>query len=301
MGTRQKVETTYAPPANDANAAEECVTCGAVVASPFCGECGEKRASDRSYSVWAFAREHVIEALASFDGRLIRTLKTLLRKPGELTASFMRGVRVPYLPPLQCFLLFNLAFFLWSSAAHMRVLDTTLAIHMHDMSYSDMATRYVNARLARTHEPLATFALRFDAVGSAQARSLVLVMVPLFTLVVALVTIRKRRPAVQHLVFGLHTYSFLFVSAPVILFGVAFPLILALRAMHVHIGGGGEDLIFSALLLAVVSWYIAVSLRRAYQFGTAASIVGAIVLAMTIGRIIQEYHRLLFFVALWSM
>ena len=31
-----------------------------------CAHCGEKRASDRSYSIWEFIKDHVVESVMSF-------------------------------------------------------------------------------------------------------------------------------------------------------------------------------------------------------------------------------------------
>src|SRR4051812_3529905 len=183
MMVKEQHQSTFTPRSPERQG-ELCVTCGNEVTTPFCPHCGEKRASDRTYSLWEFIKDHVIESVMNFDGRVIRTAKLLVRKPGELTAVFMRGVRLPYLAPLQCFLLFNVAFFLWSSATNSRVLDTPLSVHVQGMSYSELAKRLVDERVAKSGESYKEFASRFDTISAAQARSLVLIMVPVFALVV---------------------------------------------------------------------------------------------------------------------
>src|ERR1043166_7176029 len=135
--------------------------------------------------MWEFIKDHGVEAVANFDGRVLRTFKTLVTKPGELTRAFMRGVRLPYLQPLQCFLLFNLGFFLWSATSQSHVFDTPLAIHIRGMPYSGIARKLVVALLQKTGEDQEVYASRFNTVASAQARSLVIVMVPLFALCLA--------------------------------------------------------------------------------------------------------------------
>lgn len=280
---------------------EECATCGAAVTSRFCPECGEKRASDRRYSLRAFAHEHLLEALASFDGRLLRTVRVLVKRPGELTAAFMRGARVPYLPPIQCFLIFNVALFFWSSAARVPILDTPLSAHLRGTPYSALATRLVNERIARTHEPIGEFSARFDTASAAQARSFVAVMVPALALLVGLVAFRQRRPFVQHLVFSLHAFSFLFLMAPIVITGIGSPITAILRAMHVTGATHGYSAELSMVVIATLACYLAVSLRRAYDLRRPAAIVGAIVLALGIGQILQGYREFLFFVTLWTL
>lgn len=47
----------------------------------------------------------------ALEGKLGRTLASLLRRPGELTAEFMRGRRVPFVEPLRLYLTMSLIFF----------------------------------------------------------------------------------------------------------------------------------------------------------------------------------------------
>src|SRR3954465_13478213 len=151
---------------------DDCVSCGTKVFTPYCPNCGERRASDRRHSLIEFFREHVVEAVINADGRIIRTLKLLLVKPGKATAEFMRGARMPYLAPIQCFLIMNLAFFVWATAVGDRFFDTQLSVHVRGTPYSQVARRMVLARLASDSEPEAAYARRFNTMGTAQAKSL---------------------------------------------------------------------------------------------------------------------------------
>jgi hypothetical protein len=47
----------------------------------------------------------------ALEGKLGRTLVSLLRRPGELTSEFMRGRRVPFVEPLRLYLTMSLIFF----------------------------------------------------------------------------------------------------------------------------------------------------------------------------------------------
>src|SRR5437868_637365 len=91
----------YAPPVASAADVERCVTCGASTAgTPYCATCGERRAADRPRSLAALGEE-LWDAFSPVDGRIARTLWSLVRRPGELTVAYMRGVRLPYVPPLR--------------------------------------------------------------------------------------------------------------------------------------------------------------------------------------------------------
>lgn len=301
MDTRTRAPSIFTPPDPEARL-ERCVTCGEVIDSPFCGHCGEMRASDRSHSIWDFVKEHVVTAVGDFDGRVIRSFRALVIKPGELTFQFMRGSRLPYLAPLQLFLLCNLAFFLWSGATKTRILDTPLSVHVRGMVYSGTARAMVLDELRRTKEEEKVYSARFNTVGSTQAKSLVVVMVPAFALFVGLVTLglRRRRPFVQHLVFSFHLYSwfllFLIVSAYVLYVPVTF----VLARLGVEAGVYGYDAEYSIALLAVFSIYTAAAYRRAYDLPRVLSGLAGVTSVLAAGIIVQAYRALLFFVTFYS-
>lgn len=273
---------------------ETCVTCGEPVATRFCPACGEMRASDRDHSVVTFMREHVLEALLSFDGRVIRTAKALLLRPGELTAAYMRGRRTPYLGPLQCFLLFNVLFFLASPG----VLDFPLRQQLRDTPWRQAAQRMVLERIQKQGVDYSVFAAKFNAVTSTQARSLVIVMVPVFALVVWLLTINRRRPLVNHLVYALHTYSFFFVGLPIALFLVALPIYKIMSATN---DGLEQDAVYTPVAMLTLAVYLGLSSRRAYALSWLQAIAVAVVGLFGVAQIMVWYRHLMLYVALRSM
>lgn len=282
-------------------ASETCVTCGATLTTPFCATCGERRATDREYSLREFAHD-AVEQFLSFDGRAIRTFITLLRRPGELTAAYMRGVRLPYLSPLHCFLVANLIYFVWATLAGDHTFGTRLYTHLNQMPYSPSATNIVLQRLARTHESEQAFERTFDAVGSAQAKTLVLVMVPAFAAVVGVVTLGRRRfYAVQHLSFALHAYAFIFCVAMIAAYVVGFPSIYVPRWLGMKIGESLWDPFMTAAIVGSLGIYLRQALRRAYAFGPVRSTVTALLLLVAVAIILQAYRHLQFFVTLRSV
>ena len=117
---------------------EHCVSCGFATDAPYCPRCGERRAADRGYSMRHFASE-AFETLTNVDSTAWRTLFTLLLRPGELTASYMRGIRMPYMRPLQLFLIVNVIYFVWVAFAGERVFSTPLSGHLENSNYGQTA------------------------------------------------------------------------------------------------------------------------------------------------------------------
>ena len=181
------------------SAPESCVNCGRSCTAPYCTACGEQRASDRDNSFWGFAKE-ALQTVTNADRSFLSSLKTLLARPGELTAEYMRGRRVGLMRPLQLFLLVNVVYFLFVTVTHFGLLNTTLYNHMNSMWYSDRATHMVEKRLGIEKvssdlydDRLTIYRKKFDAATNVQARTLIFTMVPAFALLVGVLHLRRRR------------------------------------------------------------------------------------------------------------
>lgn len=273
-----------------------CVSCGGEWRENYCGRCGERRPEARHYTLRGFAAE-AFESLTDVDGRLWRSVRTLFNSPGELTVRYMAGERVRWVPPLRLFLLLNIVFFLLAPRFHIRIFDTPLNVQMGMQWYSGWITPMAHARVAETGLTLEQYARFFDGSTNTLARSLVILMVPAFALVAAVVNVRKRRPAVHHLAFALHGYAALLgllvgTWAAIYLLIVGFVLVT------------GRDLVirdgpFSLIQGVAIAAFLAVSQRAAYGDSMRVAILKGAVLALGMGLILQVYRLALFFVTIW--
>lgn len=86
-----------------------CPNCGASRSGAYCSVCGQ---SAREYQrpIWTLTREF-LKTQIDFDSRMIRTLRSLLFKPGFLTTEFARGRRADYVSPVRLYLVVSVAFF----------------------------------------------------------------------------------------------------------------------------------------------------------------------------------------------
>ena len=271
------------------------MSCSEQLTTPFCAQCGEQRASDRRYSLLQFGRE-ILESLSSLDSALVRTVTTLITRPGELTAAYMRGERTRYTKPLQFFVLVSVAFFLSAVVTKVHTFDTPLRIHVAQWTKPE---HMVAQRVAERHTTLGQYAAVFDRASTAQAKTLVIIMVPIFALLVALLEVRKRRYALQHLVFALHTYTALLV----VLMATDLLTVYPLKLLVVHASGflhlSGEGVLSLAIVMAMFV-YLLLALRRAYLDGRLAAPVKALGLVLGMVVILFAYRLVLFYTTFWS-
>ena len=279
---------------------EHCVNCGQAVLGSYCSRCGERRASDRDSSLRGFVGE-VVEHVTSTDRSVLGTLKLLLTRPGELTAEFMRGRRIGRMRPLQLFLLVNVAFFLWATATHNRMFDTPLAVHMHQTWHQLMATRMVSARIAARRTTLAAYTVVFNDAATVQAKSLIVTMVPAFAILVGLVHIRRRRFALEHLVFALHTYAAILILVVVTAYAMMMPMVVVGRLTHTSaLNNQLFDNLFGLMLGLMLGWYLRRALIRVYGDGKVFATVAAVGLFIGVGFILFAYRTLLFLTTFWA-
>jgi hypothetical protein len=260
-----------------AEVADACASCGSPLAGPFCAQCGERRLEDDDRSLRRYLIDDVGE-VASVDGKLLRTLRLLVAKPGQLTLEFLRGRRVSYLKPLQIFLLANLAYFVMQPLSAYRGYNTTLAMQMGRQFYSEAAdiAGTVERTVAERATTLESYAAVYDAKSEIYAQTLILLMIPLFALAVGLLQLRARRRFVDHVVFVTHYFAWelLVVST---LFLLVYPWVLqagvsGLVAAGVPLAGPDDGPLAGTVWLflnefptmPIIVAYLALAFRRVY-------------------------------------
>ena len=91
--------------------AKDCLNCGTEVAGRFCQQCGQENVEVKE-SFFQLLR-HFVEDLTHFDGKLWKTVKLLLFKPGSLTKLYIEGKRASYIHPIRMYIFVSAVFFLF--------------------------------------------------------------------------------------------------------------------------------------------------------------------------------------------
>ena len=90
---------------------KDCLNCGTEVAGRFCQQCGQENVEVKESFFQLLI--HFVEDLTHFDGKLWKTLKLLLFKPGSLTQLYIDGKRASYIHPIRMYLFISAVFFLF--------------------------------------------------------------------------------------------------------------------------------------------------------------------------------------------
>ncbi|SAL33684.1 DUF3667 domain-containing protein [Caballeronia humi] len=275
-----------------------CPTCAIEVTTPFCPQCGESPLRPPDLTLRGIAAK-VLHAATSIDGRLLRTVWCLLCHPGQLTVAHLKGQRMPYVAPFQLFLIANAFFFAMQSLTDTQIFGSTMESHLNHQDWSPLATTLVAERVAMLHTDLAQYTPEFNRAAVLNAKSLIILMVVPFALLLsvtfAFVRKQKRKPFVAYVYFSLHLYAFLLLL---------FSLALMIAAINVHAGGAGlaspaVDKVLSLINLSVCGIYAYLALGPVFDSHGLARFVRATALTIGAAFIVLGYRFVIFLITLY--
>ena len=81
-----------------------CKNCDNLFEGKYCNQCGQKHYTDRDKSLGYLFGE-AFHFLTHFEGSFLTTVKTMLTKPGQLSADYAAGIRKRYFKPVSLFLM----------------------------------------------------------------------------------------------------------------------------------------------------------------------------------------------------
>lgn len=272
-----------------------CPSCRGAVSTPYCPHCGEQPLRPRELTLHGLG-EQVFEAFTSIDGRLLRSFRCLITRPGLLTVAFLEGRRKPYLGPVALFLVANVLFFAVESLTGGTVLSTPLDSHLHMQPWSPLAQTLVAHRLAALQTTAALYAPHFDTALALHARSLILLMTLSFAVLPGIVFRRGRHPFAAHAVFSLHLYAFLLLL---------FCVVTAVEAVNLSPEGarstaGNLDRALSIGLLVACATYLYFAIGVVYGGSRKGRLFRAIALSVAAAAIVLGYRFVLLLITLYS-
>ena len=277
-----------------------CPTCNGEALGNFCSNCGEKKSGSEDLSLRHFF-SRTLEAFFHADAKIFRSFRALFAMPGLLTAEYVRGRRKPYLHPLQLFLVSNLIYFVLQPLTHWTGLRTPLYVHTNAMFYRRLASRMVSHHLAAHGMAFTDFRNAFDHAVDLDSRSLVLLMVPMFAVVVWILEWRKRRLFGEHLAFSLNFYAFWLLTVFLLLFGLSNPVLSLLRRQGTAFTESGVNVFLERISYGIEFVYLLFATRLFYRDKLLVAAGKAIVLVAATKAILESWRFVLFVTALYSV
>ena len=272
-----------------------CPNCAAEVTTPFCPRCGERPIKTEDLT-FAGALARIAHAATSVDGRVLRTFRELLRRPGSLTRAYVDGRRKPFATPFAVFLIANVLFFAVQSLTRTSVLGSTLDSHLHLQDWKAVAQVLLDRHLRATGQALAAYAPVFDRAVVVHAKSLVILMVLPLAALLALLFLGQRKRFMAHLAFALHFFAFLML---------VFTVAVLFAKLVATLGGPGleaaaMDTGLTLFNLVVSGAYVWTALGPAYGIAGAERAIKALVLTLAAPALVLGYRFAIFLITLYT-
>jgi len=289
--------------------ATTCQNCGTSLDAKFCPHCGQRAIPPRptlrelAHDAWS--------EIVGWDGKLARTLRLLLRCPGELTVAVLEGRRARYISPVRLYLACSLLYFLIAAGVPIPAdatfdvgFDVGIGIGTEEIDPVDAAfakairsgldslsaeeRTILDAEIAGQPAVLAPF-LRGIVTDFAGFQRRVLdvlpqalfLLIPVLGLVIGLFYRGRHYP--EHLYAALHLQSFVFLA-------------LALVARVQYARSAVLDVAATAIAAIVIVAYAIVAQRRVYGGSWGVTVAKAICIGVMYGLL---WSATSFGVALW--
>ncbi len=289
-------------------AGSSCPNCGSPGLRQYCPDCGQAAPKPTDYSLGAYGAE-LAGQITNTDGKIVRSLWTLVARPGLLTADHLQGRRARYLRPLQLFLLINVLLFI--TAPQVPLFSYSLENYLRYAPPSpalvtSLVRRATPAGHAHQGPGAAAFQAyerKFDARVDAQRKTLIIFFAPALALVLRMLFAWRRaadgvpRRYGEHLVFALHALALVWLA----LAGVG--MIGAIAGGRLVLDHPRDALLAAAgaVLLLGTPVYLLRAVRRVYALSWPWSVaVTAVVLTAFTGLLVI-YRGLLFFTTYYTL
>jgi hypothetical protein len=229
----------------------KCKDCDTVLLGRWCHACGQD-SREPLRDVRDFAAEFA-DAAYNFDGKLMRSLRLLATRPGELTLAYWAGQRSRWTTPLRLYLLISFVVFLLYTFVLVRIESTAMTVvaRLLPVSASEVQQRL----------PLLMF-----------------LYMPVFALFLRVLHAARGRLYLEHLMFALHYHAFAFLTQglgillawPVLALGAPLPLV---------------SVISVAAHSANAAWLV-LGLKRVYGYGWPGTVLRFLLLSAAYGALL---------------
>ncbi len=279
----------YIYPVETKNGHIPCTNCNKVYEGNFCPNCGEKRFSSHHLSIGHYAEE-TVEGLTHFDNKFFRTIKTLVAKPGQLSFDNINGKTVRFLKAFQLFLIINLIIFLLPV---FNVFSLPLDNYVRYTPFTNYGTvEAVNKKVAAKKMSYKVYEAEFNEAMHSSSKGYIMVLIPFYALLCAIMFINKKKKVGEHLIFATHFMSFVLVALFLVTILIIGPLEYLVRTNKWNIS---TDAMAAYTLGTVFFIYLVSAFRKFYQASTVQVILATLVITLSFFPILQVYRMLMFY------
>jgi len=199
-----------------------CKNCETSFEGHFCPNCGQSvKDFDRPFSVLFF---DILANMWAFDTRVLKTLKSVLFRPGEMALDYVNGRRARYMPPFRLYIFISFIFFLLLNISATNRVNKELDL-LTVKERGDTLTSNRNSVISITRESndgdSKTSRDLIDEIESNKEYYVskffttlswsLFIMMPLYASFLWLLFRKRHKYFLGHFIFAINQHSFLFI------------------------------------------------------------------------------------------
>ncbi|HLO67672.1 MAG TPA: DUF3667 domain-containing protein [Holophaga sp.] len=207
---------------------ETCLDCGAALHGPYCSRCGQRHGKHDLRLLHVV--EEMIHDLSHFDGRLLRTLRLVFLRPGQITLEYLAGRRTRYVPPFRLYIFISFVLFLLLGFSGSRSASPVVVkggggavVHLGSGEAKPEAAQAGDGKIHLEGIPHARQLERGLQWAKEDPHAfreellhwlsrVMFLLLPAFAALLLLAFLRSRRFFVEHVIFSLHFHAFAFTT-----------------------------------------------------------------------------------------
>ena len=280
----------------DFTVSRSCKTCGNTFFGRYCNRCGEEVLEKADNSVAAFFRQ-LIDGFNFADNKMLRTLKLMFTRPGQLSLNFKNGIRVPFLKPVSVFFIANLLYFLFPV---FNTYNSQLRTQMHFLPHSDFAAEMVRNKVASEDMTMSDFTLRYQQQSSNISKLLLIVFAILVAVPLMLLNYHQHYYYRDHLLvsFEYNSLSILVCQLAIPWFLILLEKVFSLTAL---VNFFFNDVVISVVIGGLSLLVFFIIEQRVYNQAKRAAWLKASLMVLSLFVCLQIYRGILFLVTMLTL
>jgi Protein of unknown function (DUF3667) len=280
----------------------QCPNCNAPAHGAYCHQCGQKLRTPHDYRLLHFMK-HALHEFTDIDSKILRSFRYLLFSPGKLTAEWRAGREGSFVKPVRLFIVVNIIYFIFLHFFSINTIVVPLDSQYSQQIYSRTIRPIVDEQIQASHTTFKKFAEKYDEISSEQAKTLVILMVPIFAAILAILYYRKHLYFVEHIVFSLHFYSLflLLISVGALIMNLLVVTGFRVFGLQINAYEINWDELITLSDGTLILLYFIFALGKVYGGKLWANIIRASFLTYSLLYILWLYRFILFFTTIYTM
>lgn len=181
-----------------------CKTCSNEFVGKFCNRCGEKVISQHDRSIIHFL-EGVFHVITHVDSKIFKNLKLMITNPGILSKNYAMGRRQPFMKPVPMFFVANLIYFLFPI---FETFNTSFNSQVTAQPYSEIVRPAMERKMKEKNLTFDQLAEKYNSKTATYSKLMLILLVPAFAVVFAIMNFKRSRFFADHLLMGLEFMSY---------------------------------------------------------------------------------------------